>query len=99
MDVNNCRDDVGDSGYGLPYNVEPEKIRLIDEDIDYIMALETGGMFDRLVENGFDEDLGVLIHLKGQQQDLRRMIKRMSETWNKPVMVFADCILGHSNFR
>ncbi len=89
----NCRDDVGDSGYGLPYNVEPEKIRLIDEDIDYIMAIETGGMFDRLVENGFDEDSRcALIHLKGQPaRSTRRMIKRMSETWNKPVMVFADC--------
>jgi DNA topoisomerase-6 subunit A len=89
----NCRDDVGDSGYGLPYNVEPEKIRLIDEDIDYIMAIETGGMFDRLVENGFDEDSRcALIHLKGQPaRSTRRMIKRMSEAWNKPVMVFADC--------
>ena len=89
----NCRDDVGDSGYGLPYNVEPEKIRLINEDIDYIMAIETGGMFDRLVENGFDEDSRcALIHLKGQPaRSTRRMIKRMSEAWNKPVMVFADC--------
>ncbi|MAR12120.1 MAG: DNA topoisomerase VI [Blastopirellula sp.] len=89
----NCRDDVGDSGYGLPYNVEPEKIRLIDEDIDFIMAIETGGMFDRLVENGFDESARcALIHLKGQPaRSTRRMIKRMSETWKKPVMVFADC--------
>ena len=25
----NCRDDVGDSGYGIPYNVEKEKVELV----------------------------------------------------------------------
>ena len=49
----NARDDVGDSGYGVPYNVESEKIELLEHDINFIMAIETGGMFDRLVENGF----------------------------------------------
>ena len=52
----NARDDVGDSGYGVPYNVEAEKIELLEHDIDFIMAIETGGMFDRLIENGFDEE-------------------------------------------
>jgi len=45
----NARDDVGDSGYGVPYNVESEKIELLENDIDFIMAIETGGMFDRLI--------------------------------------------------
>ena len=45
----NARDDVGDSGYGVPYNVELEKIELLEHDIDFIMAIETGGMFDRLI--------------------------------------------------
>ena len=63
----NARDDVGDSGYGVPYNVELEKIELLEHDIDFIMAIETGGMFDRLIENGFDEDFRCgLLHLKGQ---------------------------------
>ena len=51
----NCRDDVGDSGYGVPYNVESEKLELLEHDIDFMMAIETGGMFDRLEENGFYE--------------------------------------------
>ena len=42
-------DDVGDSGYGVPYNVEAEKIEFLEHDINFIMAIETGGMFDRLV--------------------------------------------------
>ena len=63
----NCRDDVGDSGYGVPYNVESEKLRLVEHDIDFVMAVETGGMFDRLVENGFDETHeAILVHIKGQ---------------------------------
>jgi DNA topoisomerase-6 subunit A len=88
----NCRDDVGDSGYGVPYNVEAEKLRLITHDVDFIMAIETGGMFDRLVENGFDESANcALIHLKGQPaRSTRRIIKRMNEEWNLPVLVFLD---------
>ena len=42
----NARDDVGDSGYGVPYNVELEKIEFLEHDINFIMAIETGGMFD-----------------------------------------------------
>ena len=88
----NCRDDVGDSGYGVPYNVEFEKLRLVDHDVDFIMAIETGGMFDRLVENGFDESSRcALVHLKGQPaRSTRRIIKRMNEEWNLPVLVFLD---------
>jgi len=88
----NARDDVGDSGYGVPYNVEEEKIELLENDIDFIMAIETGGMFDRLIENGFDEDYRCgLLHLKGQPaRSTRRIMKRMSEEWDLPVIVFLD---------
>ena len=88
----NARDDVGDSGYGVPYNVEREKIELLDHDIDFLMAIETGGMFDRLIENGFDEEYRCgLVHLKGQPaRSTRRILKRMNEEWNLPVVVFAD---------
>src|SRR3989442_1211868 len=47
----NCRDDVGDAGYTIPYNVEKEKVKLVESDAKFILAIETGGMFDRLVEN------------------------------------------------
>tara|TARA_B110000444_G_scaffold147787_1_gene138163 strand:+ start:13007 stop:14104 length:1098 start_codon:yes stop_codon:yes gene_type:complete len=88
----NARDDVGDSGYGVPYNVELEKIELLEHDIKFIMAIETGGMFDRLIENGFDEDYNCgLLHLKGQPaRSTRRILKRMSEEWDLPVVVFLD---------
>jgi DNA topoisomerase-6 subunit A len=88
----NCRDDVGDSGYGIPYNVEKEKITFVDCDADFIVAIETGGMFDRLVENRFDEDYNaVLVHLKGQPaRSTRRFIKRVNEEMKLPVCVFVD---------
>jgi len=88
----NARDDVGDSGYGVPYNVELEKLELMEHDLDFIMAIETGGMFDRLVENGFDENHRCgLVHLKGQPaRSTRRIIKRMNEEWGVPVVVFLD---------
>lgn len=88
----NCRDDVGDAGYSIPYNVEKEKIRIKGYDADFIIAVETGGMFDRLVENGFDEkSRAILVHLKGQPaRSTRRFIKRLNEETNLPVVVFTD---------
>jgi DNA topoisomerase-6 subunit A len=88
----NCLDDVGDSGYGIPYNVEKEKVKLIESGADFIVAIETGGMFDRLVENGFAEDNNaVLVHLKGQPaRSTRRFIKRLNEEMKLPVIVFTD---------
>ena len=61
----NCRNDVGDTGYNIPYNVEEEKIKFEEfGNSKCIMAIETGGMFDRLVENGFDETHDViLVHI------------------------------------
>ncbi len=89
----NLRDDVGDSGYGIPYNVETDKINLLDCDADFIIACETGGMFDRLVENGFDEDYNaVILHLKGQPaRSTRRFMKRLNEEMDLPLVVFTDC--------
>ena len=88
-----CQDDVGDSGYSIPYNVEPEKITFKDVDAKFILAVETGGMFDRLVENGFDTThRAVLVHLKGQPaRSTRRFIKRLNEELKLPVLVFTDC--------
>ncbi|MEM0157259.1 MAG: DNA topoisomerase IV subunit A [Thermoplasmataceae archaeon] len=88
----NCKDDVGDSGYSIPYTVEDDKLHIKDVDADFILAIETGGMFDRLVENGFDEsNRCLLVHLKGQPaRSTRRLLKRINEERNIPVVVFTD---------
>jgi len=92
MKTFNCRDDVGDSGYSIPYNVDPEKVVLEHCDANFVIAIETGGMFDRLVENGFDEEYGaVLLHLKGQPaRSTRTFLKRLNLELKLPVVIFTD---------
>lgn len=88
----NCRDDVGDAGYTIPYNVEPDKIQFVSHDVNFILAIETGGMFDRLVENRFDEKMkSLLVHIKGQpSRSTKRLINRLNKELNIPVVVFTD---------
>ncbi|MCL4412266.1 MAG: DNA topoisomerase IV subunit A [Candidatus Thermoplasmatota archaeon] len=88
----NCRDDVGDAGYTIPYNVEPEKIQFESHDVDFVLAIETGGMFDRLVENRFDEKMrSLLVHVKGQpSRSTKRLINRLNKELNVPIVVFTD---------
>ena len=87
-----CQDDIGDAGYTIPYNVEKEKVKFVDHDAKFVLAIETGGMFDRLVENGFDEDgKAILVHLKGQpSRSTRRLLKRLNEDLKLPCGVFVD---------
>ena len=88
----NCRDDVGDGGYPLPFNVEKEKIELVGTGAKFIIAIECGGMVDRLAENGFDEAHdALLVHLKGQPaRSTRRFLKRLNTELHLPVIVFTD---------
>ena len=85
-----CQKDVGEGGYQIPFNVE--NIEFKTHDANMIIAIETGGMYARLMENGFDEAYNsILVHLKGQPaRSTRRMIKRMNEELGIPVVVFTD---------
>src|ERR1051326_9171000 len=87
-----CQDDVGDAGYNIPYNVEPDRLQFKDVKTDFVVAIETGGIFARLVENGCDTKHNcTLVHLKGQPaRSTRRLIKRLNEEANQPVIVFTD---------
>lgn len=88
--VIDCQDDVGEAGYKIPSDVT--SLEFLDVRADFAIAVETGGMRDRLVENGFDIDFNsVIIHLKGQPaRSTRRIIKRLNEEKNLPVVVFTD---------
>ena len=87
-----CQDDVGDAGYNIPYNVEPDRLKFKDVNVDFICAIETGGMFARLAENEFDKSHNAgLVHLKGQPaRSTRRLLKRLNEETGLPVVVFTD---------
>ncbi len=88
----NCRDDVGDGGYSLPFNVEKEKIQFVKTSAKFVIAIECGGMVDRLAENGFDEQHdAILVHLKGQPaRSTRRFLRRVTDELKLPVVVFTD---------
>lgn len=85
-----CQESVGEQGYTIPNN--PDTIEFLDCDAEFVLAVETGGMRDRLVENGFDEDYNcVVVHLKGQPaRATRRIIKRLNNELDLPVGVFTD---------
>ncbi|MBR5999494.1 MAG: DNA topoisomerase VI, partial [Candidatus Methanomethylophilaceae archaeon] len=88
----NCMDDVSEAGFGVPYNVEKENFGIENNNIKFVMALETGGMFARLIENGFPErENCLLVHLSGQPtRSTRRLLKRLNEEEGLPVVVFTD---------
>jgi len=85
-----CQEDVGEAGYQIPFNVD--NIKFLEHDAKMVVALETGGMYARLIENGFDEEYdAVLVHLKGQPaRSTRRIIRKLSTELNLPVAVFTD---------
>ncbi|MFB6219347.1 MAG: DNA topoisomerase IV subunit A, partial [Halobacteriaceae archaeon] len=85
-----CQEDVGEGGYQIPNN--PDTIEFLDDDAAFVLCVETGGMRDRLVENGFDEEHDALVvHLKGQPaRATRRLTKRLHDELDLPVVVFTD---------
>jgi DNA topoisomerase-6 subunit A len=85
-----CQEDVGEGGYQIPNN--PDTIDFLNHDIDFVLCVETGGMRDRLIENGFDDMYNCLIvHLKGQPaRATRRITKRLHDELSVPGVVFTD---------
>lgn len=85
-----CADDVGEAGYSIPNNTD--RITFLENDAKFVIAMETGGMYARLMENGFGEEYdAVLLHLKGQPaRSTRRMLKRLNNELGLPVVVFTD---------
>ncbi|WP_066415921.1 DNA topoisomerase IV subunit A [Halorubrum aethiopicum] len=85
-----CQLDVGQGGYQIPNN--PDTIEFLENDAEFVLCVETGGMRDRLVENGFDEAYDALIvHLGGQPaRATRRLTKRFHDELDLPVVVFTD---------
>ncbi|PGF17484.1 DNA topoisomerase VI [Natrinema sp. CBA1119] len=85
-----CQLDVGQGGYQVPNN--PDTIEFLDNDADFVLCVETGGMRDRLVENGFDEEHdAIVVHLGGQPaRATRRLTKRFHDELGLPVVVFTD---------
>ncbi|MHC1570718.1 MAG: DNA topoisomerase IV subunit A [Methermicoccaceae archaeon] len=85
-----CQDDVGEVGYQIPFDAD--RLQFLECDARFVLAIETGGMYARLIENGFDEQYDALIvHLKGQPaRSTRRLLRRLNDELKLPIVVFTD---------
>jgi len=81
---------LGSGAYGVPRSVEGLGFRT---DADFILAIETGGMFQRLHNHRFWKKANcVLVEMGGvPTRATRRFIRRLSDEVDIPVYCFVDC--------
>jgi DNA topoisomerase-6 subunit A len=86
----NCNE-VG-TGWGIPSNVEPDRVKIKSLNAKYLLAIESAGMYNRLVEEAFHEQNEcILVALKGQaSRGTRRLISRIVDKHKLPAYVFVD---------
>ena len=79
----------GSGAYSIPTSVEHLKF---DTNAKFILAIETAGMFQRLVKHNYWKKSNcILISMGGvPTRALRRFIRRLSDTKKLPVYVFVD---------
>ncbi len=79
----------GSGAYSVPTSVEHLEF---ETDADFVMAIETAGMFQRLVSHGFWDDHNcILVSMGGvPTRATRRFIRRLSDSQDIPVYVFTD---------
>jgi len=80
---------MGSGAYSIPSSVESLKF---ETNAKFILAIETAGMFQRLVKHNFWKKQGcILISLGGvPTRACRRFIRRLADDKNLPVYVFTD---------
>ncbi len=88
-DVIDCSK-LGRSGLSVPSIVEHYKFKKVTA--DYILVIETGAMFDRLVEEKFHIDNNcIMVSTKGQAaRGCRRLVNRLATEKKLPVIMFTD---------
>lgn len=88
-DVIDCSK-LGRSGLSIPSIVEHYKF--VDVEADYLLVIETGAMFDRLVEEKFPQKNNcIMVSTKGQAaRGCRRLVNRLSKEVKIPVIMFTD---------
>ncbi len=84
-----CRS-LGSGAYTIPRSVEHLKFKA---DADFILAIETGGMFQRLNHHGFwRKSRAILVEMAGvPTRATRRFVRRLSDELELPVFCFTDC--------
>ncbi len=77
---------------GLPIGPALVTADPVESDAELILAIESGGMFSRLIETRAWKRFGaVLVHLGGQApRSTRRLIRRLHDALSLPVFIFTD---------
>ncbi len=81
---------LGRGGWAVPGNIED--ISFKKSNVDYILAVETAAMSDRLIEEKFPtKNNCLLVACQGQApRGIRRLLSRLHQEMNLPVVVFTD---------
>lgn len=81
---------LGRSGLSIPSIVEQYKFH--EFDAEYVLVIETGAMFDRLVEEKYHiKNDCIMVSTKGQAaRGCRRLIHRLNTELKLPVVMFTD---------
>lgn len=81
---------AGKSGYTISPTIDD--VKFLDHDVERVIAVETMGMFHRLVqEKAFDKFNTLIVGLKGQAaRATRRFLKRVNQEFNLPVYICND---------
>ncbi len=84
-----CRS-LGSGAYTIPRSVEHLQFRA---DADFILAIETGGMFQRLNHHRFwRQARAILVEMAGvPTRATRRFVRRLADELELPVYCFTDC--------
>jgi DNA topoisomerase-6 subunit A len=84
-----CRS-LGSGAYTIPRSVEQLGFRA---DADFVLAVETGGMFQRLNHHKFwRKARAILVEMGGvPTRATRRFVRRLSDELELPVYCFTDC--------
>jgi DNA topoisomerase VI subunit A len=80
----------GSGAYSIPHSVEHLKF---ETKAEFILAIETGGMFQRLQYHAYPTKANCIIVSMGgvPTRACRRFIRRLSESADLPVYAFTDC--------
>ena len=80
----------GSGAYSIPISVEQLRF---ESDAEFVLAIETAGMFQRLVKHNYWRTANcILISMGGvPTRATRRFIRRLSDELELPVYAFVDC--------
>jgi len=81
-----------DTPDGLNVGPRLDEAKIVECNASRVIAIETGGMYDRLVEErAFEKFDCILMHLGGQSsRSARKMLKKLSSEHEIPVYLFTD---------